>query len=144
MKTMKFYKKIVLLIILLIFFTLTKSVYATKQIKLGDANLNGTINNEDVLLIVRHIYSKSANKRLEWILKDDKYKAADTDKNGIINSSDLILVLRYIAAYNSSDVIGKKHPELLNLGTIDLNKDPVPEKIEAYRKTCRNAPAYRP
>ena len=127
---MKIYIKALLLIILLIFFALPKSVYAAEQVKLGDANLNGTINNEDVLLIARHIYSKSANKRLEWILKDDKYKAADTDKNGIINSSDLILVLRYIAAYNSSDVIGKKHPEWLNLGTIDLNKDPVSEKIE--------------
>ncbi len=65
----------------------------TKQENLGDINQDGKITATDLLLLKRHLV---ANKRQEWILTGDKFKAGDINRDNEITATDLLLIKRLV------------------------------------------------
>lgn len=63
------------------------------QVEKGDTNLDGKVDATDLLLVKRHIISGS---KVEWILKEEKFKAGDINDDGKIDATDLLLVKRKI------------------------------------------------
>ena len=126
MSKIKFLITILILIIPLIII-IPKYEFAadtSSTIKLGDVNIDGKIDNVDLLAMLRHIAATKTNKHLEWLLKGDNLKAANITghKEGDVESADTLKLQRYIAAINVPE-IAKKHEDWIKL---EPKADPEP------------------
>ncbi len=63
------------------------------KFQVGDVNGSGIIDATDLLLLKRHIISKS---RKEWVLASDSLYAADLNKDGKVDATDLLQLKRII------------------------------------------------
>ncbi len=59
----------------------------------GDIDDDGKITATDLLLLKRHLV---AEKKQEWILKENKFKAGDIDKDNEITATDLLLMKKLV------------------------------------------------
>lgn len=98
-------------------------VYAKTYTK-GDVNLDGKINLQDAIKVVRHIASSKIPGNEIWLLDTNGKQQADIDSNDDIDVTDVLDILRYIDAENDESV-KQKHPEWIErLGQPDDETDP--------------------
>ena len=114
---MKKYKKIIILILILVmvFLNLPKKEFATEiKNNVGDINGDGIIDSRDTLRILEHIAASTIpqikQNHEEWILTDERLKCADINQDEVIDSRDTLRELEYIAASTIPD-IAQKHPD---------------------------------
>lgn len=88
----------------------------TDELMLGDVNGDKEINENDVIIMLKHISATKTNKNPKWILGGKQLIAGNIcNEDGEINTIDVISLLRYIACMKSPK-IAKENPAWLNLG----------------------------
>ncbi len=79
---------LLLLLIVLVIFTFSYGTMGAPGITYGDVNQNGTIDVNDVVLIMQHVLGTTT-------LTDKQIEAADVNCDGKVNINDAILVMQY-------------------------------------------------
>lgn len=98
-----------ILVVLILIITYNYSYAISVQYVKGDVNADDQVNNIDLLLTLRHIYSSKTNKNLEWRFNDRTLNVADINNDKNVDNVEVLMMLRYIAA-NKSEEIDNENP----------------------------------
>ncbi len=82
------YPVFLLLVLVIVFFSMSDYSYGLQSINYGDINDDGKINVQDAVLVMKHVLG------LE-LLDDEQQRAADVNGDGAINIRDVYYIMQY-------------------------------------------------